>query len=189
MIKISISVVCIIALLCGSALTVRADDTVIYEKTPKRSEGISTAAALSLDLFPGGGHLYLGDYGRAGFFGTMKIGGGGALYFFYKDWRKRQRYYRGAERIRTQLGVSTSTKIHGPDGRFRSVNAYKKEYDRAAQKMTFSVIGNTAVYAVSWIMVYGRCCDINEGTVPTFDVAFSPDRNNMSIYCSLGIRY
>jgi hypothetical protein len=161
----------------------------IYEKIPQKNTGVSTATALLLDCAPGGGHFYLGDYWRGGIFAGLKLGGGYALYYYYNQWADRGDLYKGADRTRALLGVSSSTPIAGPDGRIRSVDAYKKDYDRSAERMTLSIIGNLVVYGISWVMVYNRCEEINARSVPTFDMSILADDKGPVVCCGLNFRF
>jgi hypothetical protein len=174
-------------LVCAVLMSVAADDQAVplYDKTPQKVRGVSTGKALMFDIAPGGGHFYLGDYWRGSFFAAGRIGGYGALYLCYDRFRDKRSLYRKADRIRVSLGVSKSTPIRGPDGRTRSVNSYKKDYDRSSQWLTFSVIGNVAIQTASMIIVYGRCQDINRNTIPSFDVAVLSDGKEPMLFCGL----
>ena len=185
--KIVIAVILFIAVLPRLS----ADDTGVplYDKTPQKSRGVSTGTALLLDVVPGGGHFYLGDYWRGSFFAAGRLGGFGALYFCYDRFRDKRDLYRRADRIRAAQGVDDSAKIHGPDGKHRSVNSYRKDYDRATQWLTFSVIGNAAIQTASMIVVYGRCQEINRNAVPSFDVAILGDGKGPIVYCGLTCRF
>ncbi|HNX57651.1 MAG TPA: hypothetical protein PKK43_01025 [Spirochaetota bacterium] len=168
-----------------------ADESAVplYDKTPQKSRGVSTGAAMLCDIAPGGGHFYIGDYWRGSFFAAGKLGGYGALYFCYDRFRDKRDLYRRADRIRAAQGVNDSVKIHGPDGKHRSVNSYRRDYDRATQWLTFSVIGNAAIQTASMIIVYGRCQEINRNAVPSFDVAILGDGKGPVVYCGLTCRF
>lgn len=161
----------------------------LYDRTPQKSRGVSTGTALLCDIAPGGGHFYIGDYWRGSFFAAGKLGGYGALYFCFDRFRDKRDLYRRADRIRADQGVDDSVKIHGPDGKYRSVKSYRRDYDRATQWLTFSVIGNVAIQTASMIIVYGRCQEINRNAIPSFDVAILGDGKGPVVYCGLSYRF
>ncbi|HEY1405696.1 MAG TPA: hypothetical protein VF857_03720 [Spirochaetota bacterium] len=189
MIRSVMALLIMCAALTVSAFAAESGDAALYDKIPQKENGVSTGKALMCDLLPGGGHFYLGDYWRGTIFATGKLGGYGALYYFYGLYQERKQNYNRAVRTRNSLGVSSSTPIKGPDGRTRSTNGYKKDYDRSVQWMTFSVVGNVAIQTISMIMVYGRCQEINRETIPSFDVAILRDDKGPLVYCGLTARF
>ena len=159
---------------------------VLKEKKPQQKYSVSVSAAMMLDLFPGGGHLYTGHYYAGAVFAAVKGTAAGAVWYSYNFWKDAEQKYRAAERMRRAAGVSNSEPLLGPDGRTRSTDAYKKDYDRSAQYVTFAVIGNLAVYAASWITVWHWCDAVNDKALPSFDVGFTGDMN--SSHAGLGMQ-
>ena len=164
--KISSLILCI--LFSGTPLF--SSDTVVGEKNPFADRQYSTAAAVSLDFFPGGGHFYTGHYLSGTLFCASKIGMAGVSWLLYSYSESAERNYRSAERERADLGLSDSTPIPGKN---RSVSSYRRDYDRKVQFLTMSLAANAALWAASWLMVWKYCDDMNESSIPSFDAGLS----------------
>jgi hypothetical protein len=137
----------------------------VIEKIPRTKEKVSTSRAMILDIAPGVGHFYLGNYGNGVMFGLLKISTMAASWYYYSQWQ------------------DSKTKYHRASA--DQMSKYKLRSDRAAQRMTFSVIGAGVIYAASWIKVYSDCQDRNADSFPVFDVGFRDDMNQKTrqFYC------
>jgi hypothetical protein len=145
-------------LLAGSlyAADTPSPESQVSEKIPRIKEKVSVSTAMILDLAPGGGHFYLGNYGYGATFGLLKVGAAASTWYFYSDWQNSKTKYRRAS---SDQAVS-----------------YKLQSDRAAQRMTFSIIGCIVIQAASWLKVYSDCQDRNADSYPVFDVGFRDDK-------------
>jgi hypothetical protein len=141
------------------------------EKIPRMKEKVSTTRAMIFDLVPGGGHFYLGNYGSGAFFGIMKTGSYASILYFYSQWQDSKTKYRRASDDQA--------------------NKYKLRSDRAAQRMTFSVIGSVVIQAASWIKVWSDCSDINSESFPVFDIGFRDDAalRTQQFYCGAAFHF
>jgi hypothetical protein len=147
-----------------------SSDTVIGEKKPFSDSTYSTAAAMTLDFLPGGGHFYTGHYISGSLFFASKIGMAGVSWLLYSYSESAGRNYRSAKKERDFFGVSDSTPI---PGRNRSVSSYRRDYDRKIQFLTMSLAANAALWAASWLMVWNYCDDVNKTAIPSFDAGLS----------------
>jgi hypothetical protein len=136
----------------------------VAEKIPRAKEKVSVTTAMVLDIVPGGGHFYLGNYGYGVTFGLLKVGAAASTWYFYSDWQKSKTRYRRASDDQS--------------------GKYKLRSDRAAQRMTFSVIGSVVIQASSWFKVYSDCQDLNADSYPVFDLGLRDDSGAVS---SVGI--
>lgn len=161
------ALLCII-ILSFSSMPVFSSDGAVTDKTPQAGASLSTAAAMTLDFFPGGGHFYSGHFVSGAVFGGAKIGFAGVSWLLYSYSDTAGRNYRNAKRTRDSLGVSDATPISGPDGRTRSVASYRKEYDRKLHYFTLSLAANAALWAASWLVVWNYCDDQNRSSIPAF---------------------
>jgi hypothetical protein len=133
----------------------QSSESTVSEKIPRMKEKVSVPTAMILDLAPGGGHFYLGNYGYGATFGLLKIGAAASTWYFYSDWQDSKSKYHRAPADKA--------------------GSFKQQSDRAAQRMTFSVIGCVVIQAASWLKVYSDCQDRNVDTYPVFDIGFHDD--------------
>ncbi len=146
----------------------------LRELEPRRRAGLSMAEALALDLaIPGGGHFYTGNMYTGGAFAALKVLGIWAVYYSFRDWQYRRSLYRAARRANAELDPGHELQFEKPGGGYSTVEDFRRDYDRAAQRTTFSVLGTAAVYAVSLIMTYQSVKKINAESIPSFDLQYS----------------
>jgi hypothetical protein len=141
--KIS-AILLLIMITCFSA-GLSAQEKSVVEKTPVRGNEVSIPAAMSLDILPGGGHFYLGNYYSGAAFAVLKSAGILSGFFLYRSWQDKK------------------SKEDGSVTR-------KRVSDRAAQRFTFAVFGSAALYGISWYKVYTDCEEINYRARPVFEV-------------------
>lgn len=140
----------------------------------RRDREVSMANALLLDLaVPGGGHFYTGATGAGVTFATLKVIGAFAVYYCYRDWKYRRSLYRAARRANDEIDPAHRIEFEDPDGGYMSADDYEKEYDRAAQRITFAVLANAVLYSASLLSVWHRVNGLNENAIPTFDFQYS----------------
>lgn len=146
----------------------------VRDLVPAVREEISLPAVLMLDLaVPGGGHFYLGnDYAGYSFL-ALKVLGAYSVYYCYRDWQYRRSLYRAARRANAQIDPDHALEFEDPNGGYNTVEEFRRDYDRAAQRITFSVLANVAVYAVSLMMTYQAVKKINTESLPTFELQYS----------------
>ena len=121
-----------------------------------RTAGISMTATLALDVaLPGGGHFYRGDYLNGFIFFSLKAAGAYSVYYFTGRKETALSDYRSARRS------------GGVEG---SPEKERLRYDRAAQLVTFSFIGNLMIYFISASINYNRVMKMNENSYPSFDI-------------------
>ena len=141
---------------------------------PAVREEISMPALLMLDLaVPGGGHFYLGNEYAGYSFLALKVLGAYSIYYCYRDWQYRRSLYRAARRANAQIDPDHALEFEDPNGGYNTVEEFRRDYDRAAQRITFSVLANVAVYAVSLMMTYQAVKKINTESLPTFELQYS----------------
>ena len=130
----------------------------VEDREAVRAPGISLPAVLTLDvLLPGGGHFYRGDYGSGFIFMSLKMAGVWSLYYF------------NARREEARADLQAARRSGAGEGR------QELRYDRTAQLVTFSVIGNLMIYFVSAAVNYSRVMKVNENAFPSFDITGSLD--------------
>lgn len=137
----------------------------IEEKIPVIKTRYSCTSLFALDLFvPGGGHFYQGKYYSGTAFAALKLIGALSLYYCYNGLQdKRDDYY---------------DIKNDPDTEAGALRHARRDYERACQHLTFSVIGNIAVYLSSFIISYNTLKNTNEGSIPTFDLGYTPGRGS-----------
>lgn len=141
--------------------------------TPEQGEGVSMAAALTLDLIvPGGGHFYVGNIYSGYFFAGAKLLAAYCIYFSYRDWIYRRSLYRAAKRANAEIDPNHELEFESPEGGYNTVEEFRRDYDRAAQRITFSVLGTAALYTVSMILTYHSVKKINERRIPAFEIGY-----------------
>lgn len=150
----------------------------IYNLTPRRGEQVSLTEALVLDLLvPGGGHFYIDNTGLGVTFASLKVIGLWSLYYCYSDWKYRRSLYYSARDANESIDPDHQLQFEDPDGGYKTVDDYEKDYDRAAQRITFSILANVLIYATSMIFTYYNVMRINENAVPTFEIQYSCANN------------
>ena len=68
-------------------------DFPVSEKIPITKDKVSVTTAMFLDILPGGGHFYLGNYGSGTFFGILKTGSAASIWYFYSQWQDSRKKY------------------------------------------------------------------------------------------------
>lgn len=150
----------------------------IYNLTPGGGEKVSLTEALVLDLLvPGGGHFYTGNTGLGVTFASLKVIGLWSLYYCYSDWKYRRSLYYSARDANESIDPDHRLEFEDPEGGYKTVDEYERDYDRAAQRITFSILANVLVYAASMIFTYYNVMQINENAVPTFEIRYSCANN------------
>jgi hypothetical protein len=153
------------------------DDQGIRDITPLKKEKISVAEAMAVDLaIPGGGALYYKDYYFGIGFAALKIAGAYLIYYSYRDWEFRRSLYYSARAANQSMDPNHELQFKVPGGGYKTVEELKHDYDRAAQRITFSAIATAAVYAASLLVTYSKVEKINESAVPSFEISCSCDR-------------
>lgn len=175
------------AVLNGEKSTKAAEPTVrenqkheIENLTPRAGEEVSLFMALTLDVtVPGGGHFYTGDYYWGITFCALKLLSVYSVYYFYNEWQFRRSLYNASKRADEEMDPSHELEFEDPDGGYKTVEEFRREYDAAAQRITFAIVATLAVYTTSAILVYFNVKRINEKKVPTFPLqvnrTFVPD--------------
>ncbi len=147
---------------------------VIDNAEPLEGRKISMSEALLFDaVVPGGGHFYTGNNTAGYVFIGLKLFGAYLIYYTYRDWKYRESLYRSARSANEHFDPDHELEFKDPGGGYSTVEDYRRQYDRAAQRITFSVIANVAVYAVSLIMTYQAVKKINTVALPTFEIHYS----------------
>ncbi len=160
----------------GSNAEIKPDreESEIDNFTVKNGGEISVLKTVAVDLLvPGGGHFYRGDYAWGFSFMLMKIGGFYSVYYLYGQWKDRESHYNSAK---------SSSLLSG------DAEHYKREYDRAAQYVTFAVVGNIIIYTASIIMNLNSVKKNNENAYPTFDLGYSP-LNGISAESMISVKF
>lgn len=142
--------------------------------TPEQSGGVSMATALALDFFvPGGGHFYTGNMYTGYVFAGAKLFAAYLIYFSYRDWMYRKSLFRAAKRANAEIDPNHELEFEHPEGGYHTVEEFRRDYDRAAQRFTFSILGTAALYSVSLLMTYNAVHKINERRIPVFEIGYS----------------
>ena len=146
----------------------------VRDLVPAVREDVSMPAVLLLDLaVPGGGHFYLGNEYAGYSFLALKVLGAYSIFYCYRDWQYRRSLYRAARRANGQIDPDHALEFEDPNGGYNTVEEFRRDYDRAAQRITFSVLANVAVYAVSLMMTCQAVKKINTESLPTFELQYS----------------
>ena len=146
---------------------------------PEKGERLSLFNAMALDVaVPGGGHFYTGNHYWGLTFVALKLLGAYSIYYFYHDWRYRRSLYYSAKRANENIDPYHELEFDDPEGGYKTVEEYRREYDKAAQQITFAVIANVAIYAASLVLVYFNIKEINERSIPSFEIQYSCDKIN-----------
>jgi hypothetical protein len=157
---------------------------------PEGKEKVSLGSAITLDiLIPGGGHFYTGNYYQGMTFIALKLLGAYSIYYFYQDWKYNRSLYYASRRANESIDPYHELEFKDPDGGYKTVEEYRREYDEAVQRITFAIIATAAIYITSVIFVYLDVREINERAVPTFDLQYSCDKINGSIEGVISISY
>lgn len=146
----------------------------MYDVEPIKSEGISLSTALLMDLIiPGGGHFYTNNIYVGYLFASLKLFSIYCIYYSYREWIYRRSLYSSAQHANEQIDPLHELEFELPEGGYNTVEEFHRDYDRAAQKITFSVLGTVVVYVVSGIVVYHNVQKINIQRIPTFEVSYA----------------
>jgi len=157
---------------------------------PIRAPEKSLATALLLDLaVPGGGHFYTGDTYTGVTFAALKAVGAYMIYYCYADWKYRRSLYRASRRANENIDPGHRLEFEDPAGGYMTVDDYKRGSDRAAQRFTFSILANAALYVVSAAFVWFRVAEINENEIPTFEMQYSRDTFGLQGEHTLAMRF
>ncbi len=149
---------------------------------PEAKKSVSLFKAITLDIaIPGGGHFYTGNYYQGLTFTALKLIGAYSIYYFYQEWKYSRSLYYSSRMANENLDPYHELEFRDPDGGYKTVEEYRREYDKAVQRITFAVIANAAIYITSVIFVYYDVREINERAVPTFDLQYSCDIINGSV--------
>ncbi|MCP4136041.1 MAG: hypothetical protein GY754_34040 [bacterium] len=140
-------------LFAGDTMPVKEKD--IDPLVPRKIGGTSLFTTLALDILPGGGHFYRGDYPYGIGFALLKAGGGMAIYFCYNNFSNARDTYNNDRSLGNE-----------------------RSYDSAAQGIVFAVIANVIIYTASAIINYNDVTRINERAIPSFQVAYSVSHEN-----------
>jgi len=141
----------------------------IEDLNPSAGEEVSLFMALTLDVtVPGGGHFYTGDYYWGITFCALKLLGVYSVYYFYQEWQFRRSLYNSSKRANEEMDPSHDLEFEDPEGGHKTVEEFRREYDAAAQRITFAILATLAVYTTSAILVYFKVKRINEKVIPTF---------------------
>jgi hypothetical protein len=166
------------------------DEKEIDNLIPEGKERISLGTAITLDIvIPGGGHFYTGNYYQGLTFIALKLLGAYSIYYFYQDWRYSRSLYYASRRANESIDPYHELEFQDPDGGYKTVEEYRREYDKAVQRITFAIIATATIYITSVIFVYFDVKEINERAVPTFDLQYSCDKINGSIDGVISISY
>jgi len=144
---------------------------------PLMEEEIPLYRALAVDFFvPGGGALYHGNYYRGAAFGALKLAGAWAVYHYYRVWRYRRSLYHSARDANAALDPHHELSFRVPGEGYKTVGELRRDYDSAAQSITFAVIANVLVYGASLYTTYHLVERMNERSIPAFELTV--DRND-----------
>lgn len=146
----------------------------LYDLPPRTGREISVSNALLLDvLVPGGGHFYTDELALGITFAGLKVLGAYSVYYSYKDWKYRRSLYYSARRANQEMDPEHELAYESPDGSYKTEREYKRDYDRAAQRITFSILANVLIYSASLYITYKNVEKINERALPTFEIQYS----------------
>ncbi|MDY6935499.1 MAG: hypothetical protein SVZ03_14895 [Spirochaetota bacterium] len=149
----------------GNSLT-EIDDII-----PITRDRISHTKAFALDLLlPGGGHFYIRNYYMGAIFGIIKVLGGYYIYYGYRDWKDKRSEYNNSRRV-YEYSEFLKMNDYTYAASFEA-EKNKRDYDRAAQRITFIVLANTSVYISSLLLTYYNIRKINEKSIPTFELHY-----------------
>ncbi len=174
-----VTCVSIVYILCNANL-VWAENPVnsgdkgeLEELYQEKDESMYAPAIIALDILPGAGHFYTGHYYYGIVFATLKIAGAYSIYYYWRYWDYRRSLYRSARDANRKLDPDHDLLFDDPDGGYKTVEEMKHEYDRAAHYFTLAVIGNVVVYAASALFTWMHVREINEKSIPVFDIQYS----------------
>lgn len=183
----------------GDMPLVKKDETVLKGKAgnnhsvtvqePVKKSQISMPLLLGLDLLvPGGGHFYRGSYIMGGTFLTLKVAGAWSIYYFYKDWQYVRSLYISAKKANAEIDPDHELLFEDPRGGFKTVREFKREYDSAAQNITFTVVATAVVYGVSLAINYIYGTEYNEDRTPLFSFYYSMPQSSLDCG-TMGVMY
>lgn len=158
--------------------------TILHENI-SQDENISMFNTIAIDIIvPGGGHFYRESYITGGVFAVLKMGGAWLCYYYYREWDYSRSLYFSAKKANKSIDPHHELYFAEPNGSYKTVKEYKREYDAAAQRITFAALGNAIVYAASILINYHAVRSANEKNLPSFDAAFriSPETSEEILY-------
>lgn len=162
----------------------------IDDLIPEKNESIDLLSVLAIDLaVPGGGHYYINNLYSSILFAFLKVSGACSIYYYYNDWNYKRSLYYAAKRADEDIDPHHNLQFSDSDGKYRTVNDYKKRYDRAAQYITFAILTNITIYISSLIILYFKVQEINESSLPTFEVKYSFNELQNIKYGVVSIKY
>jgi hypothetical protein len=143
---------------------------------PEMENEVSMAGALTADfLIPGGGSLYYKNYYYGAAFAVSKFVALYAVYYFYQEWEYRGSLYHSAKNANESIDPDHELEFKVPGEGYKTESEMKRDYDRAAQNITFSVLATAAVYALSLVVTYTEVKKINERAIPAFEISWRCD--------------
>ncbi|MCX7678153.1 MAG: hypothetical protein N2316_02945 [Spirochaetes bacterium] len=164
------------------------EESTTYDVMPTKLESLSLSTALVLDVvIPGGGHFYMGNVYTGYAFASLKLLFLYFIYYSYRDWEYRRSLYRSAQRANELIDPHHELEFELPEGGYNTVEDFRRDYDRAAQRITFSVVGTVAVYVISGIITYYSVEKYNAQCVPTFEIGHIPNMHETERIFSLSI--
>ena len=156
-------------------ILVKGDKEVAIDNiVPQEGERISYFTVFALDLaVPGGGHFYINNYYLGLSFAVLKLFGLYSIYYFYNDWEYKRSLYYAAKRADESVDPNHNLEFKDPDGGYKSVKEYRRDYDRAAQNITFAVLANVVLYVSSLTFLYFNVKELNERSYPLFEFQYN----------------
>lgn len=146
----------------------------IDDRIPEAGEHISYLNYIVIDLvIPGGGHFFRNNRFLGFAFAVLKVVGAFSIYYYYMDVRDRRSLYYSSMRRYEVVNVEYSLDPQQQEEMYKTVQGYKRDYDRALQHVSFSVFGNIAIYLSSLLITYLNIKKMNENSLPTFELLFS----------------
>ena len=150
-----------------------SSDNEIADFTPRMSNGVSMAAAITLDLaVPGGGHFYLGNIGYGIGFLLLKCTTIYFIYHFFREYDRSREAYYSARMLYQVYGPGQFPLLPDRNGNLKTLTQIEKMYDISAQMILFTVAINILVYTVSALLCYFDVKEINEQEIPTFQIGY-----------------
>jgi len=136
---------------------------------PSVQSGVNEWEVMVLDILPGGGHFYRGDYFWGVTFGILKCAGIYSVYYFYRDWEYRRSLYGAAKKADREIDPDHYLFFKSGGG-YKTTSRLQRDYDSAMQMLTLSVAVNAFIYTASMLINHNRIAEYNKRTIPTFDI-------------------
>ena len=172
------------SVMAAASETAASSSPMILDES-SQNEDISLFNTIAIDIVvPGGGHFYRGSYITGAVFALLKSGGAWLCYYYYREWEYSRSLYFSAKKANKSIDPDHELYFAGPNGSYKTVKEYRREYDAAAQRITFAVVGNAVIYAVSVLINYHAVNSANEKNMPSFDAAvgFSKETSEEIFY-------